>query len=88
MKLQSVQVLRGVAALLVVLYHTRAHETRGIAHNGGGELAWLGGIVTNGFAGVDLFFVISGFIMVAVTYELKPGIQTALNFVFRRLTRV
>ena len=88
MKLQSVQVLRGVAALLVVLYHTRAHETRGIVHNGGGELAWLGGIVTNGFAGVDLFFVISGFIMVAVTYELKPGIQTALNFVFRRLTRV
>lgn len=88
MKLQSVQVLRGLAALLVVFYHTRAHELRGISLNGSTETAWLGGMVSNGFAGVDLFFVISGFIMVAVTNELRPGVRTTLDFMFGRLTRI
>ena len=88
MKLQSIQILRGLAALLIVFYHTRAQEFRSIAANGASEPSWLTGIVTNGFAGVDLFFVISGFIMVFVTKNQPRGMRTAADFLFARLTRV
>lgn len=88
MKLQSIQILRGIAALLVVFYHIRAQEMRSILDNTSSEMPWLSGIVTNGYAGVDLFFVISGFIMVVVTNGDKPGLRTAADFLFARLTRV
>jgi peptidoglycan/LPS O-acetylase OafA/YrhL len=88
MKLRSIQILRGLAALLVVFYHIRAQEFRGIAANGGSETSWLTGVVTNGYAGVDLFFVISGFIMVYVTDGLPHGMKTSADFLFARLTRV
>tara|TARA_R110002020_G_scaffold406378_2_gene616384 strand:+ start:30420 stop:31826 length:1407 start_codon:yes stop_codon:yes gene_type:complete len=88
MKLQSIQILRGIAALLVVIYHIRAQEMLGILGNGASEMPWLTGMVTNGFAGVDLFFVISGFIMVVVTNGDKPGVRTAADFLFGRLTRI
>ena len=64
MKLQSIQILRGMAALLVVIYHIRAMEILAIGKNGLQELPLLNGFISNGYAGVDLFFVISGFIMV------------------------
>ena len=64
MKLQSIQILRGLAAMLVVVYHIRAMEMLAIGNNGLSETPFLNGFVTNGYAGVDLFFVISGFIMV------------------------
>ena len=88
MKLQSIQILRGIAALLVVLYHIRAQEVLGMDGNGLGEMPFLNGFVNNGFAGVDLFFVISGFIMVVVTEGDRPGLRTAADFLFARITRI
>ncbi|WP_341197540.1 acyltransferase [Hyphomonas chukchiensis] len=88
MKLQSIQILRGIAALLVVLYHIRAQEVLAIGGNGLAEMPFLNGFVNNGFAGVDLFFVISGFIMVVVTEGDKAGVRTAADFLFGRLTRI
>ncbi|WP_373004793.1 acyltransferase family protein [Hyphomonas sp.] len=88
MKLQSIQILRGIAALLVVFFHMRYQELKGILQNGGTEAPWLSGVVTNGYAGVDLFFVISGFIMVVVTQGDRPGLRTAAEFLFARLTRI
>jgi exopolysaccharide production protein ExoZ len=67
--LQSVQCLRAVAALMVVLFHalSRRDVPFGI-----------------GAAGVDIFFVISGFIMWTISErETAPG-----RFLLRRLVRI
>ena len=88
MKLQSIQILRGLAALLVVFYHIRAMEVLAIGKNGFTEIPLLNGFVTNGFAGVDLFFVISGFIMVYVTEGVRAGLRSSLDFLFARVTRI
>jgi peptidoglycan/LPS O-acetylase OafA/YrhL len=88
MKLQSIQALRGIAALLVVIYHARALEIAGIAGGGSSEPALIGGLFASGFAGVDLFFVVSGFVMVWVTRDVLPGRTTSADFLFARVTRI
>jgi peptidoglycan/LPS O-acetylase OafA/YrhL len=88
MKLQSVQALRGIAALLVVVYHARALELAGIARTGSTEPGLIHGVFASGFAGVDLFFVISGFIMVWVTRRQPAGPFTSADFLFARVTRI
>ena len=88
MKLQSVQALRGIAALLVVVYHARALELEALVQAGSSEPALIGGFFASGFAGVDLFFVISGFIMVWVTQDLRSGPIASADFLFARVTRV
>jgi peptidoglycan/LPS O-acetylase OafA/YrhL len=83
-KLPSVQVLRGIAASLVVLYHFSAsvalcHVNRSwIAESGLGETAKCG---------VDIFFVISGFIMAFTTRD-KAGASDAGMFLLRRIVRI
>jgi exopolysaccharide production protein ExoZ len=65
----TIQALRGVAALLVVLYH--ALEVWGDRVDSAAPgVGW-----TNGAAGVDIFFVISGFVMVVASRRLagEPG---------------
>lgn len=70
----SIQYLRAVAALLVVLHHARNPEP------------WLFNPLarfSHGQAGVDIFFVISGFIMYAAARD-----ESASQFVYRRVVRV
>ena len=62
---QDIQIMRGVAVLLVVLFHL---NTPGLS---------------NGFLGVDMFFVISGFLMALLYQNGKP-----LEFYRRRATRL
>jgi exopolysaccharide production protein ExoZ len=71
--LQSIQALRGAAALLVTLFHAAAHfdptqETFRV-----------------GNAGVDIFFVISGFVMWTTTLRRQP---TPEIFLRHRIIRV
>ena len=61
--LQSIQVLRAVAAMLVVLFHLK--------------------LSANGYTGVDLFFVISGFIMGTVGTSDRPA-----QFLLKRIIRI
>lgn len=81
-KLANIQSLRGIAALLVVFTHLPAME----AKHGGEQI--LPHFFRFGISGVDLFFVISGFIMVYVTWGQTESIKNSLKFLFARLTRI
>ncbi len=93
-KLNSVQALRGFAALLVLFYHIgeqMIHSAR-LQAGGGAELLtdkWLFlGPWRQGYAGVDLFFVISGFIMVYVTYHSGRSAKDIGRFIYKRIMRI
>lgn len=77
--LNNIQVLRAVAALAVVVHHALAElQVRfGVPS--------LGLLDSVGRAGVDLFFVISGFIMFHATHETP---QTPLRFWTNRVVRI
>jgi len=80
--LYSIQVLRGVAALLVVIFHSYIHlEARNI-------IPKVPALVDIGRAGVDIFFAISGFIMVYISrdsFRMQGGAQ---DFLMKRIIRV
>jgi len=83
-RLLGIQLARGVAALLVVLYHAG----RGIALPQYAGHVPFGGLFNFGHAGVDFFFVLSGFIIHAVHHR-DIGVPAALGrYVRRRLTRI
>lgn len=85
-RLVGVQYLRGIAAVLVVLDHA---EGMARLDKYFGELAW-NGVLTKGAIGVDLFFVISGFIIAYVALEkntLIPRIGIA-RFLKKRAVRI
>ena len=77
--LASLQVLRGVAALAVVFYHSINAASRAVPEIH--RVYWLQ-------SGVDLFFLISGFVMVHVTRK-KVGVPgAAWSFLQNRFIRV
>ena len=79
----NIQFLRFAAALAVVVYHAGKHVAAT-----GADPGWLfraGEAV--GFAGVDVFFVISGFIMFHTTRE-SAGAAAAAEFLKRRVARI
>ena len=79
----NVQMLRFVAAMLVVFYHTAARipESSTLSHQ------VFGLVETLGFAGVDIFFVISGYIMVYTTRG-RAGMGQGQQFMRRRIARI
>ena len=79
MRISWLQFLRAAAALLVLLGHTI-----GVANRLGGHerLQWPTGI------GVDLFFAISGFIMVYASDRLFTRQSAGREFLIRRASRV
>ncbi|WP_022694943.1 acyltransferase family protein [Ponticaulis koreensis] len=88
MRLNLIQALRAFAAYLVVFYHIRAIEFEYAREMGTDEYALVGGLFSNGWAGVDLFFVISGFIMVYVTFSRPSGVATVKDFLLARAFRI
>lgn len=76
--INSVQYLRGLAALAVVIYHASQALFTHFSINREVFLSWGG-------AGVDLFFIISGFIMVYITYNKKVNIK---DFFLKRAVRI
>jgi len=86
-RLGSIQALRGVAALLVLLFHLAAFQ-REMAMGNAVDIALTTGLWDRGWAGVDLFFVISGFIMVYVTRETGRSLGDVRSFLTSRITRI
>ena len=78
----SVQVLRAVAALGVVACHYGLFYSQSL----GDPRAIM--ILNFGEAGVDLFFVISGFIMVYASQSLYGRADAPKTFFTRRLIRI
>ena len=69
--------------MLVVFYHTSSH-----VRAAGVEQGWFFQLSeTVGFAGVDVFFVISGFIMAHTTHD-AAGAAPAWSFIRRRVARI
>ncbi len=82
-KIDSIQILRGLAALSVVFYHLVLVEKKYAGSN-----SYLPDILLTGRSGVDLFFVISGFIMVLITRK-KWGQKTGtIDFLLHRFARI
>lgn len=85
-RLASLQVMRAFAALAVVLHHTLADAASLAA--AAGRQAPMAYLVDRLSAGVDLFFVISGFVMVYSSRDLFEARGAAATFLKRRLTRI
>ncbi|NCA69129.1 MAG: acyltransferase [Sphingobacteriia bacterium] len=78
----NVQGLRALAVLLVVFLHLRDLER---VHRVDALLPVWADI---GHSGVDLFFVISGFIMVVIAREQSATMRTAARFLYHRWARI
>lgn len=79
----SIQSLRGLAALLVVFYHARNVVGRFGTGNAFDHLAQFGSV------GVDVFFIVSGFIMFYIRDNYMPGGQPRPGlFLYKRVLRV
>ena len=81
--IRNVQALRGVAALFVFAAHIKGAE---------GEYSAVGGLLPQwlylGVTGVDLFFLISGFVMVHVAANITPGPRQSARFLVNRAGRI
>ena len=82
-ELFGVQILRGIAASAVVVHHT-LEESLG-AHVGPRSPDWL---ITSGASGVDIFFVISGFIMLYVSFPPARTSPAPGSFLRKRVLRI
>ncbi|HTO63502.1 MAG TPA: acyltransferase, partial [Bradyrhizobium sp.] len=78
----TVQALRAVAALLVVAHHAFEMWEARITPDAPGP-SW-----TNGASGVDIFFVISGFVMVIASRRILARPHAARIFMEHRVARI
>jgi exopolysaccharide production protein ExoZ len=84
MRVNSIQVLRGFAAMLVVYHHSINYEEYSNNNSMQQTFFYLSNF---GCIGVDLFFVISGFIITFSTKEYK-GFQDGFIFLEKRFIRI
>lgn len=80
---ESLQVLRALAALGVVAFHTEGNV---------GTFGWAPHLFQHasryGEIGVDVFFVISGFVIALVSYGAPRGLASARQFMLARIARI
>ena len=82
-QLESLTGLRGLAAFYVLLYHLRSGLGQDLPE-------WMIAFFAKGYLAVDLFFILSGFVM-WISYAGKfgqNGIAATPGFLWRRLARI
>ena len=80
-RIRCIQAFRGVAALLVVLFHLKSMEVKYFHTN-------LMGVFQFSWVGVDLFFVISGVVISLVTVGKFQNRENAISFLYHRFARI
>ncbi len=85
MKLRSLELLRGLAALAVVLHHATLafKEVPALGYGG-----YHGGFIFPGIPGVEFFFVLSGFVMVIAHGGEAGRFLGIARFAWRRICRI
>src|SRR5882672_5687186 len=76
--------LRGVAILMVLLNHFLPDRNYAPSR----VMTWLSNAARSGWAGVDLFFVLSGFLITGILIEAKASPHYFRNFYMRRVLRI
>lgn len=88
-KLDLIQSLRGIAALSVVVCHSHEHGAEAIAASSSPNWVqffhWLRAVTPSG---VDLFFMISGFIMIYTTRGADGSMRAVRRFLTHRAARI
>ena len=82
-KIPTVESLRGIAALIVVLFHYSSATHIQSVHDARIEQTF-----SFGYLGVQIFFVISGFVIPLSQYKSNYQIGDFLKFTFRRIVRI
>lgn len=80
--IEFIQVLRGLAAVAVVILHA------GWEHADHSKASSTVHVLSSGVAGVDLFFIISGFIMYCTIPRDGGGWSAAWQFAAKRFSRI
>lgn len=86
MKLDALQTGRAIAAIMVVIFHAHVFTVPDSIYNGAIDGVWRG--FGMGFAGVEFFFVLSGFIMFFVHRNDLGVPERAGRFIRKRLIRI
>lgn len=82
-RIPAVDMLRGIAALSVCIFHlSNGNQTFLSDHY------WLKDVGSFGWAGVEVFFVISGFIIPYSLYKGEYKIENFGSFFLKRITRI
>lgn len=79
-KLQSIQALRGIACLAVVAFHYRGALAQ--------QFPTVKQVLGMGAIGVDLFFILSGFVITLSVSRMGCGFAAAGDFLKRRALRL
>jgi len=79
----NIQALRALAAMMVVLYHLGPHY-----QHAGGSSELLISFAQWGFFGVDIFFVISGFVISYTVFPRERNRTAAAKYWRHRLARI
>jgi exopolysaccharide production protein ExoZ len=82
-RLELLQVLRAIAVFSVVLYHVNSILTKKY-----GPPSFLNGIFDSGYAGVDLFFVLSGFVIALTHWDDIGKSERVGRYALRRVIRI
>ena len=83
-KIVNIQFLRAIAAIQVVFFHTADHYFAAGGNASGNLFTFF---QQYGYSGVDLFFVISGYVIWSSTKKLS-GLNGAANFAYKRAARI
>lgn len=83
-RIESLQALRGLAAILVMLFHYRFYLRSQVEN---GTTIW-DALFGWGIIGVDIFFIISGFIMVYTTQNYTQSLFSTKRFLINRVIRI
>ena len=86
-RVEAIQWLRGVAAMIVVCHHAAllALKYLELPENSAHRMQW--DLANAGVFGVDIFFVISGFVMAASARRFDGG-RDAIHFLAQRYNRI